>query len=1173
MRKKLLSLVALAFVAIGISAQTWDIPEVPEPATVGSDPVSGHIYHVRHVQASAAFTQQLREEEGDETLNVDAFIGGGQVWFTWSTTAMLTGAYEEDSAIGFTLTEEENGWTFKGYDGLWPNNYLFVSGNNGQGALSADSESVGYAMHVDNPTDVHRYFELVKQESGYYRIRVAANDEGYGETAVTNWENKYLGWNPTEESYPNNLHASVTAANGYELDFEFIDTYLQVYEIKTKLYSLAEAIVLEDLNVDYEQFTSVYNGNDYDALVNAYEQLTSLTQTARVNSILGVGADGINPPSDSNPADATPLIENYDFTGCSNGNFPGWTIYAPNGGNTWVHGATAVEYWNATAASGQFDYYQVLTGLPAGKYTLTASMWNSMNGVSGTFEATSGVYGTTSFGTQAALVEDDCDDGNLHEYTTLAIILNEGDDLRIGVKNVKTMVARWFGVDYIHLTYYGPVTEDPEKINLDGLIVKYENQYGEDAATIMANKDVKAAYAAALAAAKSATSDYATYTENLNAAVENLKVSIAEYTRLYNLISNWGEKAADVDGTKWAQAAEDVADKLEEMSEGYDNGTYTLEDIDAAEDFISNTFANIIGELVEKGDDLTFLLNNPGFDTDFSGWTKPEEFVSPAWGGLATGGNPLTYYITEDEEQIEKTLESGNAEVYRAKFDISQTIKNMPAGLFTLSCQAFERDDSGTGIDAELYAILPDGTEKVVKLKSLWSEQSPVQLYSSAVTGVADTNYDSAYGTGFVPNGMVGANIYFAEGFYKNFFDFNVPERGDVVVGIRNLKGGEAWGSSGDWVLFDDFKIVYKGDDASAYKETIERLLDEVAAIQKDYEDEVHNYTQTAITGLDNATQKGNQVLDEIETATKEDAIGAIDELTAAIEYANKSVELIEKLIDTGAYFQELLSITTVVGNNNELQTLLDDINMKDEVYDSNEDIEGWLAEMPAKWFAYVLSQDGFDTAKEDNALDVTDFIINPNFDATGSEVVQNPPYWTVDKMGVNNGYQNNETYTSTDGEYVLDQFVESWGNGTVLTDGAIQQTLSGILPAGYYALEVDGKVDGEEGISLVAINGETTKKAAINNAADIDHYRVEFYSNGTDETTVGIFIESTTAKWVVFDNFKLFYLGTTPPTAVESINAATEKKATVIYNLAGQRVQKAVRGLYIINGKKVLVK
>ena len=120
MRKKLLSLVALAFMAIGISAQTWDIPEMPEPATVASDPVSGHIYHVRHVQASAAFTQQLREEEGDETLNVDAFIGGGQVWFTWSTTAKLTGAYEEDSAIGFTLTEEENGWTFKGYDGLWP---------------------------------------------------------------------------------------------------------------------------------------------------------------------------------------------------------------------------------------------------------------------------------------------------------------------------------------------------------------------------------------------------------------------------------------------------------------------------------------------------------------------------------------------------------------------------------------------------------------------------------------------------------------------------------------------------------------------------------------------------------------------------------------------------------------------------------------------------------------------------------------------------------------------------------------------------------------------------------------------------------------------------------------------------------------------------------------------
>ena len=1169
MRKKLLSLVALAFMAIGISAQTWDVPEMPEPATVASDPVSGHIYHVRHVQASAAFTQQLREEEGDETLNVDAFIGGGQVWFNWSTTAMLTGAYEEDSAIGFTLTEEENGWTFKGYDGLWPNNYLFVSGNNGQGGLSNDFESVGYAMHVDNPTDVHRYFELVKQESGYYRIRVAANDEVYGEGAVTNWENKYLGWNPNEESYPNNLHASVTAENGYELDFEFFDTYLHIYEIKNKLYSLAEAIVLEELNVDYEQFTSVYNGNDYDALVNAYEQLDRLAGVARVNRYLEFGADGTNPPSDDNPADGTPLIINNNF---DSGNIDGWTCTFKSGENatnigyqgaTYTYGEVTIsrfiEAWANAAfnpnvtyrALGDGELSQKMYNLPQGKYKFTCDAIARQQDSKSV--PCTGVQ-LFAIGGEADTFQEIATGDGQPEHFELTFA-STGGDVILGLRTINA-TANWMAADNFTLTYYGESTLDPEKIALDGLIEKYENQYGEDAATVMANKDVKAAYVAALAAAKGATSDFATYSESLNAAVADLKNSISDYDRLYSLISNWNDKSADVDGTKWAEAASEIADKLEEMSEAYDYGTYTVEDIDAAEDFLSNTFANLIGELVEAGDDLTFLLNNPGFDTDFSGWKLTEESVAPVWGGA-----PVTYTNLEGEEV---TLEGGNAERYHAAFDMFQTIKNMPAGLFTLSCQAFERDDNGAGIEAELYAILPDGTEKTVKLLNLKNDGSETQLFNG--TQGTDNRPDLMNGNLWIPDGMNGANIYFAEGFYKNFFDFRVEERGDITIGVRTNSGG-------DWILFDDFKIVYKGDDASAYKETIERLLDEVAAIQKDYEDEVHNYTQTAITGLDNATQKGNQVLDEIETATKEDAIEAINELTAAIEYANKSAELIEKLIDTGAYFQEILGTTTVVSGSTDLQDLLDAIDAKNGNYSSNEEVEGWIAEMPAKWFAYVLAQDGFDTAKEDNALDVTDFIINPSFDATGSVVVQNPPYWTVDKMGVNNGYQNNTTYSSTDGEYVIDQFVESWGNGTVLTDGAIQQTLSGILPAGYYALEVDGKVDGEEGVSLAAINGETIKKAAINNTADVDHYKVEFYSNGTDETTVGIFIESTTATWVLFDNFKLFYLGTTPPTAVESINAATEKKATVIYNLAGQRVQKAVRGLYIINGKKVLVK
>ncbi|MBQ7572449.1 MAG: hypothetical protein IJT19_09470, partial [Bacteroidaceae bacterium] len=62
---------------------------------------------------------------------------------------------------------------------------------------------------------------------------------------------------------------------------------------------------------------------------------------------------------------------------------------------------------------------------------------------------------------------------------------------------------------------------------------------------------------------------------------------------------------------------------------------------------------------------------------------------------------------------------------------------------------------------------------------------------------------------------------------------------------------------------------------------------------------------------------------------------------------------------------------------------------------------------------------------------------------------------------------------------------------------------------------------------------------------------------------------------WTIFTNWQLFYLGKTQPDAVESLiadeNVASRKAA--IYNLAGQRVAKAQKGIYVVNGRKVVVK
>lgn len=151
--------------------------------------------------------------------------------------------------------------------------------------------------------------------------------------------------------------------------------------------------------------------------------------------------------------DVTEFINNWDFWGCFNDEFNGWTI-SKTGGNSWVHGNTAVEHWSDDM-SRTFDYYQTINNLPEGRYQISASMWNTQ----GTPNGNSGVYGTSNDVTVFAGVTDDCGDTNLHTYTTDGIFVNNGT-LRVGVKNNGARSSNWFGVDWIKLQYKGKVVAD-----------------------------------------------------------------------------------------------------------------------------------------------------------------------------------------------------------------------------------------------------------------------------------------------------------------------------------------------------------------------------------------------------------------------------------------------------------------------------------------------------------------------------------------------------------------------------------------------------------------------------------------------------------------------------------------------------------------------------------------
>ena len=164
----------------------------------------------------------------------------------------------------------------------------------------------------------------------------------------------------------------------------------------------------------------------------------------------------------------------------------------------------------------------------------------------------------------------------------------------------------------------------------------------------------------------------------------------------------------------------------------------------------------------------------------------------------------------------------------------------------------------------------------------------------------------------------------------------------------------------------------------------------------------------------------------------------------------------------------------------------------------------------------------------------------------------------------------------------VNNQFVEKWtpAPGT-LADMDFYQEISG-LPAGTYTFAAyvsacqQGNDDSYEvsGVSLYA-NEESTAvhtinidRNDVNKGLGAEFVTVTVTIAEGETLKVGLKVVSTDANWVVMDNAKLYdFAGN----AIENIEAIENN---VIYTITGKRVEGMLeKGIYIVNGRKVLVK
>ena len=154
------------------------------------------------------------------------------------------------------------------------------------------------------------------------------------------------------------------------------------------------------------------------------------------------------------------LLANPNIEVADKGSVPGWTCTKnAQNGYTKATGDTYLEVWHPSASNMTFDYYQDVSGLEDGVYLLSANVFNSSNGETGaSVNGEVGLYAQTTDQLYFAPITIDSE-LNTERLTTIDRILVSDGKLRIGIRNLGQMKARWAGADNFQLIYLGAVED------------------------------------------------------------------------------------------------------------------------------------------------------------------------------------------------------------------------------------------------------------------------------------------------------------------------------------------------------------------------------------------------------------------------------------------------------------------------------------------------------------------------------------------------------------------------------------------------------------------------------------------------------------------------------------------------------------------------------------------
>lgn len=1241
--------------AVGF-AQGWVKPEINESMFVSefipSEDGDSTIYYLYNVESKAFFTQ-----------------GKAPIHSKWETNAILASKGNPVMVYKYLAADAEGNM-------VWDNKSYVIKNYYAAKSKWFDIFIDTFTnVMIDRNKQANYMWEFEPQGNGVYYIKPGDVNPDYNVTLLAEllaegYTQLYFGFDEIDEDYYNSGIMALSpgvpvdeAAIGDHVPhvkWAFIseDSYkayveqLAFYDLASSLGDLIAQTAEEYPEVDLTSYQTVYN-NTSSTEEELQAAIDALNAARREYEVL----HALDGASEENPKDATILLVNPSFENINadgtykekEPNVPGWIHevekYTNNRTSTAGHRypyrgqdlpadydgpimSHFLEIWRKAAdvdtANEEYPLgesggtiHQIIKNLPAGKYSFTC---NAM--------ACCQIYGLEADGFYKNPVENVylyakggtvetkqkiATEENFPEHFDITFV-HSGGDIELGVRFDHTC-ATWVCLDEFTLTYYGSITGDPEKVSLWAAINDAQNAY-PDLDAVIANVDAKDQFQTALDEAMDASDNYQQYRESLATARTALQKSVNEYKTFKSYIDEclavMEEYGSD---DAFLPLTEELGDILMEWEPAYDEGTATSEEIASYAGLVQKKLLDFKISLVDVGDITDLLVFNPNFDYSkgISGWTVNNVVAGDLNNGTGQGRNLL--HLDDLGELGENgTLYSNVLKEMNKTFELSQTLENMPAGCYTFTLNAFERNGDidnalnlfleaggkGAGDTAGALAYIYLNDEQTL-FNNLWAGAQDEVVWATdkgTDDGVTVTTQDvtrEAYPGKYIPDTTTSANFFFnIWNAYLTSVSVYLPEDGTLKFGIKKDKAGDSF------MVMDNMRLYYNGNDVNAFTNTINDMisrLEKVLPADDLYGNDAAERVSASVAELQNALA-GDDVMA---------CVAALANGKETLAYAQGSVmaykaifDNVQILIDDIELFAETASPSVyeqalnLVG---EAENVLTDKSL------NNEEAEALAAKIVS--VAALLKVENFDDASAENPADMSAMIVNPTFDTVGDFTG-----WQGTAFGAGGDTSTcaemyNKTYDTYQDIYGLPAGFYTlsvqgfYRRGEIAVENSIdaENPDSALYATLYVATPADTVETAMQSISTgavaEAIGGGTTVQAnagLVPNSmvSAVDWMESGYYTGNqvTIEVKEGealrIGVKKTVAMtndWSIFDNFQLFYTGNeVPVVGIEEIRATGETAAKGVFDLTGRKIANKLseingyRGLVIYNGNKLLL-